>query len=315
MFNRIVQRYENLPTFAKLLAESLGIALPFYASALLSVYIENTARLQGEKVVLLRIFIFILLTIVVLIFMKAFVLAKDNLRLRERRKREAIAHAYNLTDRWITKKAELYNGTKKIIGPPKNQLFIDGFTAPMKSIRILVELLYHVFESHFADSQNLESAVEFEVTFMTKSYIDNYITIPAWANRDNRAPRSLRLRKNNPSIYESTVTAQIYRAPRPETIITEDTKSSPDYHELYAGQKNRICSSIVHPVLSHRNELLGTLVVHCNSPHFFLNQDIIYWRKLLEIFAKRIALEKMKMDTFCAYMRSHYPQEKIDLPF
>ena len=317
MFYRLVRYYETLPSIVKLLGESLGIALPFYASALLSVYIEKTAQLQGMEGVLLHVAIFATLSILVLVILKTLALVRNNLRWQEQRKREAIAYAHSLTDRWITEKIEhLDVNAQQFARTNSTQFFIEGFVASNRNIRLLVDSLYHVFESHFADSQNLESAIEFEVTFMTRSYIDRKITIPAWANKDNRAPRSLILRKENPSIYEATVAAQVYRAPRPEAIVTEDTLESPDYQELYPGQKHRIRSAIVYPVLSHRNELLGTLVVHCNSPHFFSWQSLFYWKKLLEIFAKRVALEKMKMDLLYTNLQhSQVDLSSLDLPF
>lgn len=139
------------------------------------------------------------------------------------------------------------------------------------------------------------------MTFMTKSYGDGYITIPAAANRDGRAPRSMVLRAQNPQLYEDTVTASIYRASRPSPVIVEDTGTDAHYAELYAGQKQRIRSSIIYPVLSDSNELLGTLVVHCDRAGFFGSCKTKYWFDLFEIFAKRLALEKMKLDRLMAF--------------
>src|SRR5260370_40590503 len=58
---------------------------------------------------------------------------------------------------------------------------------------------------------------------MTRSYVDNEITIYASQNPDHRSPRSLLLRKNDKNIYDRTVTAEVYREVRPEIHIIEDT--------------------------------------------------------------------------------------------
>jgi len=89
----------------------------------------------------------------------------------------------------------------------------------------------------------------------------------------------------------------IYREQKPSIRIIENTCDSKyNYNELYDKQKNRIKSSIIYPVLSPKNELLGTIVVHCDKNGFFKNEKEKFWIELLEIFSKRIAIEKMKMD-------------------
>ncbi|MFT3787635.1 MAG: GAF domain-containing protein [Tepidisphaeraceae bacterium] len=176
-------------------------------------------------------------------------------------------------------------------------LFIDSLVTSVQTIKDIVAEGYNTFETCFCHSDGVADRVDFEMTFMTKSYIDHQITIPAAANRDMRTPRSMVLRKENPEIYSNTETASVYRAARPAAIIVEDTSNAgANYAELYAGQKERIRSSIIYPVLSDSNELLGTLVVHCDSPAFFSNSRQRFWFDLLEVFAKRIAVEKMKLD-------------------
>ena len=132
---------------------------------------------------------------------------------------------------------------------------------------------------------------------MTKSYKDNYITIPAYSNRPKRAPISMSLREGKPDIYDNTVTADIYRETKPHMHIIENTNSSVDeYKELYPEQKSRIKSSIVFPVLSPQNKILATVVVHCDKDNFFKKNDFKFWNNLIEIFSKYIGLEKIKID-------------------
>jgi hypothetical protein len=174
----------------------------------------------------------------------------------------------------------------------------EASLASLSHVQALVEGLYQILQSQFGNAGSLLDEVDFEVTFMTKSYKDEQITIYAYENRDHRSPRSLVLRAKNPAIYDATVTAEVYRQVRPDMLITEDTGKEA-YSEVYPGQRERIRSAIVFPVLSDENALLGTIVVHCNKPGLFKRADAKFWRKLLEVYAKRIAYEKLCLDQFC----------------
>jgi GAF domain-containing protein len=103
-------------------------------------------------------------------------------------------------------------------------------------------------------------------------------------------------RETNPKRYENTETAAIYREESPRGRIIEDTESHDDYAELYPGQKARIKSSIIWPVLSANNVLVGTLVMHCDRAQFFKKSEAKFWREVCEVFAKRLAQEKLRLD-------------------
>ena len=168
---------------------------------------------------------------------------------------------------------------------------------PYAAIQELVEAAYECLAAYYAGTGDLEDRVNFEATFMTKSYQDGYITIAGWANRDSRAPKSLLERAAHPDIYNASVTAQIYRDSNPRPQIVEDTDDPRfGYVPLYAGQTDRIKSSIVYPVLSARNVVLGTLVIHCDRAGFFREADRKFWLEVLEVYAARIALEKLRLD-------------------
>jgi len=165
------------------------------------------------------------------------------------------------------------------------------------SIKDLISTCYNLFEAKYANIDPL-LPILFEVTFMTKSYIDNEITIPACCNKGRRSPTSMRHRELNKKIYDNTVTAAVYRdaeRKEPHTYIIEDTGREP-YDELYVEQKERIKSSIIFPVLSSQKALLGTIVVHCDKPRFFLKRKQKYWKNILEIFSVQVGKEKIKLD-------------------
>lgn len=174
------------------------------------------------------------------------------------------------------------------------------------NINTIVNQCFEFFDNAFSSKTELVRAINFEVTFMTKSYKDHEITIPASRNRDRTQPRSMEKRKNNNKIYENTVTAEVYKeyssGEKPRMHIIEDTNSSDKhetgnvYHFLYDGEGERIKSSIVMPIISYKNELLGTLVVHCDKKGFFKVKKSKFWKEVLGIFAVEISHEKLYMD-------------------
>ena len=52
------------------------------------------------------------------------------------------------------------------------------------------------------------------------------------------------------------------------------------------------------PVLSHKNELLGTLVIHCNQAGFFKTSRYDFWNERLEIFSVELGYHKLLLDYY-----------------
>ena len=300
MAHRILNWYDNLPTSLRLCFLALFTALPFYFSAFLSYSVSQTANLQGYKGLGLHSAIFIvLLAIVVFIYRYITFLRQEKMRATSERN-AAIMHAHAQSERLIIDDLMKLNNVD-IFG----ENFQESFLVSIKDVQRIVQAAYNTFEGSFGKSNTIEQRIDFEVTFMTKSYTDNEITIPASANREGRAPGSMILRENNPKIYDNTVTASVYRETRPTIHIIEDTlNSEAGYHEIYSGQTDRIKSSIIYPVFSDKNILLGTLVVHCDKPGYFKKSDAKYWIEILEIFSKRIALCKLKLDMIVNHLKT-----------
>src|ERR1700722_8825822 len=277
---------------ARLLVESLATAVPLYFAAYLDYSVSETAALGRSLRLGIHATVFVVLLTLV-IFVARYVTAVYQQLLAQEQGRVTVRLlAYAHLDRLLTRDARLI--TEHV---PLNQRFTERFVASRDSLQAIVEAAYAAFEAAYGQAASTEERIDFEVTFMTKSYIDGHITIPAYANRDARAPRSMVLKMDRPEIYENTVTAMVYREPRPHLHIIEDTSdSSANYQELYPDQKQRIKSTVVFPVLAHTNELLGTLVVHCDRRNFFQRSDEKFWTDLFEIFAKRLALVKLKLD-------------------
>ncbi len=173
-----------------------------------------------------------------------------------------------------------------------------------QNIQSAVNKCYDFFYSSFGGDKILIEETKFEVTYMTLSYIDSKITIPCSCNKEKRTPTSMLMREKNPDIYKDTVTAEIYKEYndhcKPSFKIIEntvqETSTKQKYHFVYDNQKDRIKSSVVLPILSHKNELLGTLVVHCNVPNFFKEEQRLFWYEILQLFASEIGKNKLLLD-------------------
>jgi GAF domain-containing protein len=254
--------------------------------------------------------VFIVLLTVVVLIGRYLAHAYDQVTNAQQARMAMRLHAYAHLDRLV-----IQDVRRITVSPANSQDFAERFVSSKGALQELVEAAYSAFEAGYGKSAQTEERIDFEVTFMTKSYQDGHITIPAYANRDGRAPRSMVLRQQRLDIYEGTVTAAVYREARPSIHIIENTASpQAQYQELYPDQTKRIRSSIVYPVLSCMNELLGTLVVHCDRTGFFNYVDEKYWTDLLEVFAKRLALVKLKLDKLIA-ISAPVPVGRPPLPF
>jgi hypothetical protein len=269
----------------------LSIAIPFYFAAILHFYISESQELSNiKKILTISIVIIVALTLVILLS-KLFNSYQEKLKLEIETEKATLFQAYTLCDRVIT------NRLKNIKKSDSDSELQSELITSKEALQDIIDAAYQTFESTYGKTFINNERINFEVTFMTKSYVDDYITIPASANKDGRSPLSMVLRKTKPEIFENTISANIYRETRPNVKIIEDTSNQKfGYEELYAHQLDRIKSSIISPVFSNTNELLGTLVVHCDLTNFFNYDKLKYWTNLLEIFAKRLAFEKAKLD-------------------
>ncbi len=174
----------------------------------------------------------------------------------------------------------------------------------LQNIQLAVDKCYEFFYSSFGGDKILIEETKFEVTYMTLSYFDSKITIPCSCNREKRTPTSMLMREKDPDVYQNTVTAEIYKEYnehcKPSFKIIENTNreesSKQKYQFVYENQRERIKSSVVLPVLSHKNELLGTLVVHCNTLYFFKEEQRMFWYEILQLFASEIGKNKLLLD-------------------
>jgi hypothetical protein len=307
---RLVKFYEDRSPLTQTLLAAFPAATLFYFSALLGAWISELWKgPDWWQKVGLHAFLFVFIATIVLFVAGRFKTARAELRAQKEIERNAIASAHAHCDRVLSAVIS------RIVPHSSPAEFIDIYCGSLWAIRKYVKAAYLTFENIYGNGSDPMQRNNFEFTFMTMSYKDKKITIPASENRDSRHPRSMVLRADDPDIYKNTETAKIYHAPRPEPIIVSDTKTFPNYAELYPGELTRLRSSIIYPVLSDTNELLGTLVVHCDKQGFFEGHRSRYWFELLEVFAKHIAVEKRKLDVLTRVSGSLALQLPIQPPF
>jgi hypothetical protein len=290
----LVLWYKRLTPLRRSSLFAFFFVLPVLITSLITYYLnaslDNTLQIR-LLVVLVLFFIFALLRHYVETRMEGIDRVSDA-------QRNALGQAYASLDAIIARRMKkLHMAFLEHRNGAAPKALFEASLASTEHIQDLMTSLYEVVQSQFGQAGSLLYEIDFEATFMTRSYTDNKITICAYQNRDYRRPRSLLLRAKNPDIYDCTVTAEIYRETRPDMHIIADTLTDA-YAEIYPGQRERIRSSVVYPVLSDTNEVLGTIVVHCNRSGFFKRGDADFWRKLLEIYAKRTAYEKACIDLF-----------------
>ena len=113
----------------------------------------------------------------------------------------------------------------------------------------VVREIYGLLEHEYGEGEFLEERIDFEVTFITKSYKDHELTIASWANKDGRAPKSLAARELNPLLYRQYRGGQAdINDPNYSVRIIARTSAKEYKGNLYPGQKTRIKSSIIYPV-------------------------------------------------------------------
>jgi hypothetical protein len=291
----IIRYFVGVKQRTRSIIASISTAISFYYAAFLSTSIAEVAGKNENYGIAIHATVFMVLLFVIIFISKLIQEKIENIQKEIEFEKITISRAHTYCDRNLS---EWTRAIENNDVAEKEHFIATQIGLKGNYIKGLVDATYHTFESSYGKSSSSEERIDFEVTFMTKSLKDEFITIPASNNKDGRQPRSMLMRPDNPGIYENTATATVYKMKNPSMYIIEDTTSSgTHYEEIYSGQRERIKSSLIYPVLSHKNRLLGTLVVHCDRACFFKNSGKKYWSDLLEIFSKKVAHEMIKIET------------------
>ena len=282
-----------------ILSSVLSIGISFAASVLFDL-------LKGENKTNTSIFIMVSLLVFVFLFILFFAFLSKQIKksiFKDSNFNDYIQKAYLTVQDYTQESQSLLH--KKLDNDHQISDLKDWY---LDNLQLAINKCYDFFYSSFGGGKILVEETKFEVTFMTLSYRDGKITIPCSCNKEKRTPTSMLSRKDNPEIYRNTITAQIYdeylHKAKPSFRLIEDTTSG--YEFIYDNQKNRIKSTVVLPVLSSKNNLLGTLVVHCNTKKFFRQADEDFWYEILQLFACELSEAKILLD---------YSYDKNNPPF
>lgn len=189
-----------------------------------------------------------------------------------------------------------------------------------KSIELVVSTCLEFFKNSFSQQGNLVNEINFEISFMSLSFIDNKITIVSSDNNKHRTPPSMLNRSSNPDIYNDTETGKLYERYRvnpSEALaihIVEDCSTQKKFVALYEGETDIIKSMAILPILSPQNELLGTLVVCVNQVNFFKKQDRHFWNELLEIYSVELGYHYLALK-YCINHNESILEETFKKPF
>lgn len=293
---QILAWYRSWSTAVKTIFQAGFAIVVFYGGALLEQEIQGRFAEDSPGVFLVRTFAIVALLLVFCSIGIAFRTRMDVLEQREYVRHRQLRYAWSLMDQYVSMQIETVHSEG---GRDKQDAreFIESVSTSPQRLGNIIRETYRFFESQYASVDSASSSIlDFEVTFMVRSYVDGKLTIPAYANRQGRAPPSLEQRKTDGSLYEKTVAAQMFKETRPTMRIVHDTVADSAFMDLYPSQRSRIRSLLVFPVLSDMNKVLGALIVHCNKPGIFNESERDFWNELLEIFGKRLALEKSRLD-------------------
>jgi GAF domain-containing protein len=171
---------------------------------------------------------------------------------------------------------------EKHVGRTKKQRHAEGMAAFMRAVQRAISQQWS--EARFG------SSTQTEVVLMTKSLRDNQMTCASWAVR---RPYSLAAREDDPTVYNETEAARMYRnaeQARVGTRLIADTAAPrSDYEFLNQSESERIRSTVLHPVYDPNSELIGVIVAHTNRPNVFRPEDTDFWTALLRLVEPHIA--------------------------
>ena len=295
MINKAILWYANKTGFFRYFIQAIVIFSIFYGGILIKLNLQEFIENNDDYSIIIQAIIIFIVFFIYMLMVRHVDNVLDERDKLENEKKSHLMYAHSQLDNLVSNQIS----TLKIQINSYKDIRRHVYDINVTNIKDIIKCVYQFFESAYGESEKMEDRIDFEITFMTKSYKDNGITIPAFGNRKGRAPVSMKERLGNKEKYADTVTAQIYNSQTPKMRIISDTNNQKvDYKEIYPGQKNRIRSSIIFPVLDDENNMLGALVAHCNKKDFFLEHDKIFWEELLDIYAIRIALEKAKLDYY-----------------
>lgn len=216
--------YKGLTSFWRSSLFAFFFVLPVITTSLITYYLRTSL----EKTLLQVQLVFVVALFFLLVAIRHYVETRlDSLDRASDAQSNALGQGYASLDAIIARRMrQLHAAFPGHAQEAEPKALFEAALASTRHIQDLISALYEVVQSQFGQAGSLLNAIDFEVTFMTRSYADTKITICAYQNRDYRRPRSLLYREKNPDIYDCTVCAEVYRESRPDIHIIEDTQEN-----------------------------------------------------------------------------------------
>uniref|UniRef100_UPI0013D0ACD6 hypothetical protein n=1 Tax=Myxococcus vastator TaxID=2709664 RepID=UPI0013D0ACD6 len=205
--NKLIGWYAGLRPTQKSIVRVLFSFGGFYGGIVAEYYAAKELDGLGVGPLLLRAIAMGLAALALFGVSSVFASRLDDVLETERRRQEQLAYASSLIDQYVTGQVEGVATAGDVSG--SKEAFIQRLVSSRQRIQELTAKVHQFFESKYGQSAKIEEKIDFEVTFMTKSYIDDGITIPAHANRMGRAPKSMLERPGNPDRYGRSITAEV----------------------------------------------------------------------------------------------------------
>ena len=168
--------YKRLSPWKRSVIFGVFFVLPVLVSAFLTYYL----KLSLEKTLQVQL-IWIVAAFLAFVVMRRFVELKyDILDKATEKQRDALGQAYASLDALTAKRTSVLHRcymTFEDTGEGKD--LFEVALASLSHIQDLVAALYQILQSQFGQAGSLLNEIDFEVTFMTRSYVDGKITISA----------------------------------------------------------------------------------------------------------------------------------------
>src|ERR1700690_2245203 len=174
MISRAIKFIARLPRAERSALGSIVTAVTFYFGAYLSTSISNAYVAAGNFGVAIHASVFVVLLFAVIFLGRLVVRQLDLFEHEKEVQKTTISRAFSLCDKILTERSSRLEADEN-----RQSRLLDQLGMTVKNIQGFIDAAYSTFESTYGKSSSSDERVDFEATFMTKSFIDGKITIPA----------------------------------------------------------------------------------------------------------------------------------------
>lgn len=178
----VFRRFDRLSVWPRIFLNALVTSTPFYFAAFLSSSVAEAYSSKFLTKLFIHIAIFGGLIILVTFFYRMLCFYYEAYKGEAEQEHQALFQAFTLCDRRVVKQHQII---KNSFSDPSQKL--RNLIASPDRIQEIVDDAYATFEFIYGSQERSGERVDFEVTFMTRSFEDGEITIPCSAKRIERS--------------------------------------------------------------------------------------------------------------------------------